>query len=348
MTRRGKVVNNPRRLLPPRSSRQEPNGSRAGDAAADRESTAAEITAGRLRCKRPLRRKGRRILVSGPGVTRAPPSSASCLVALGAVSVLSRSHVTISLATLRRRSFEPERFCEPATAALLQESFGLRSGDVSRHEHDPTRHLGWRQLELVVELRAVGAGASSRSRMIRSAWLLRRPLERLQTAARAVHPEPESWSDSATAAPSAASSSTTRIRRRPDHRGRRILRRRQRVGLREPASAGSSTENVAPPARLRFQRDPSAAFLDDRVGDASGRGRCPLPTSFVVKNGSKILPAARSSRHAGSVVADLEHDGSALEVMPVSEHERAASRCAAIMACSALMIRLSRTCCTWW
>ena len=50
----------------------------------------------------------------------------------------------------------------------------------------------------------------------------------------------------------------------------------------------------------------------------------PLPTSFVVKNGSKIL-RLDLLRHARAVVADFERDGVALGVVPGPDHERAAA-----------------------
>ena len=48
----------------------------------------------------------------------------------------------------------------------------------------------------------------------------------------------------------------------------------------------------------------------------------PLPTSFVVKNGSKIF-GCRSSSYPGAVVVDLEDDRLSLDVVPAAYDERA-------------------------
>ena len=49
-----------------------------------------------------------------------------------------------------------------------------------------------------------------------------------------------------------------------------------------------------------------------------------MPTSFVVKNGSKIF-GCRSSGMPGAVVVDLEHDGFLIRVVPGADDERAAA-----------------------
>ena len=48
----------------------------------------------------------------------------------------------------------------------------------------------------------------------------------------------------------------------------------------------------------------------------------PFPTSFVVKNGSKILLFI-SAGNPGPVVGDFEHDGVALDIVPRADDERA-------------------------
>ena len=50
----------------------------------------------------------------------------------------------------------------------------------------------------------------------------------------------------------------------------------------------------------------------------------PLPTSFVVKNGSKIF-ALHVFRHARPIVVDLEHDQLAVGVVPRADDQRASA-----------------------
>ena len=63
-------------------------------------------------------------------------------------------------------------------------------------------------------------------------------------------------------------------------------------------------------------------LLDDRVGDRQPEA-CPLAN--LLRGEERIEdPRLHVFRHAGSIVADVEHDGLPLEVMPRVEHERAA------------------------
>ena len=72
----------------------------------------------------------------------------------------------------------------------------------------------------------------------------------------------------------------------------------------------------------------------------------PLPTSFVVKNGSKIFACTSSATPGPSSLTS-----STTRLRALSCHVRITSvprPLAASIACSALIIRLSSTCLIWW
>ena len=218
---------------------------------------------------------------------------------------------------------EPERLGQPAAAALVEEALGIGAGDVARHEDHAPRELRRRRRDRAVERPPVELAASSG----------RTPPDRRGARAHSrappLHPPARSTTNPASVSASATARGQRRLVLDDEHAAcPRALRARSAVGAAArsrcvPGVTGSSTKNEAPRPRRRLDADASSVLLHDRVGDGEPKP-VPLPTSFVVKNGSKIF-CCTSPGTPGPSSLISRTTASALGLVPRAHDERAAA-----------------------
>ena len=190
---------------------------------------------------------------------------------------------------------QPKWLGQPAAAGFFEEPFGVGARDRAGDEDDASRQRRRRRRHRAIELHPVDpghlqiaddqiVGALGRARVSPSS-----PSPARSTT------KPASASASDTAAASAGSSSTTSTRQTLERLERRLAAAPACAAACGSPATGSSTKNDAPSPGLRRQPDASAVLLHDARTPRSARARCPLPTSFVVKNGSKIFPCTSSA-----------------------------------------------------